>query len=232
MARVLTTKEIAATIDDIIKNAEKYICLFTFNITIGETYLSRLRNAAKRGVNITVVFGVDNGEPDLLKELHSIPGCEVYFKRYLHAKFYYNEKDLLVTSMNLSEASERNNYELGVHMNVKTSPDEFQKVKREAREIINDATLWTKLNQSMGNSSAKHRTDSKMDSPGKCVRCGKGIPYNPMKPLCVICYHEWSEWENEFYQENFCHNCGKEKAGISFAKPECPSCYRKSLVSF
>ncbi len=46
MAELLTTKEILASLDNIIKKAEKYICIFTYNIKIDPNYLTRLRNAS------------------------------------------------------------------------------------------------------------------------------------------------------------------------------------------
>lgn len=227
MAETLTTKEIAVALDNIIKRAEKYICIFTFNIKIDETYMSRLRNAAKRGVQIVVVFGVNNGKPEVLKSLQEISGCKVYFKEYLHAKFFYNEKQLLVGSMNLSEASEKNNYELSVLMSVADYPELFKKVKEEAREIIGDAIEWSKISVTNTNSTSISTTTSLASTTkGKCIRCAKTIGYNPGRPLCHNCYSEWSEWENEYYLESYCHHCGKEREGVSFAHPECKTCYK------
>lgn len=50
----------------------------------------------------------------MVKEVLNLPNATVYFKEYLDAEFYYNEKELLVGSMNLPEASAKNNFELGV----------------------------------------------------------------------------------------------------------------------
>ena len=226
MSKILTTKEIAVALDNIIRNAEKHICIFTFNLNIGETYLSRLRNASKRGVKIIVVFGVENGDKRILDSLLPIANCEVYFKPYLHAKFFYNEKELLIGSMNLSEASERNNYELAVLLNINENPEAILKVKREAREIVDDAIPWNEL-QKNGRSIPKR--DDATTSKGICIRCQTAIPFNPSKPLCDRCYTEWSEWENDYYQEQFCHKCGKERMGISKAFPECTPCYKQKF---
>jgi HKD family nuclease len=230
MADLLTTKEILAALDNIIKKAEKYICIFTFNIKIDPNYLARLRNASKRDIKITIVFGVDNGDDQLLQELLNMPNCTVYFKEYLHAKFYYNEKELLVGSMNLSEASAKNNFELGVLFKGDEYTTVIKKVKEEAKEIISEATKWTDLKKHNKPSDFIFASKSvpfvsKDKNKGSCIRCAMKIPFNPEKPLCVDCYHEWAEWENEYYLETYCHNCGKKKDDISFAKPECYSCY-------
>jgi phosphatidylserine/phosphatidylglycerophosphate/cardiolipin synthase-like enzyme len=235
MADLLTTKEILAALDNIIKKAEKYICIFTFNIKIDPNYLARLRNASKRGIQIKIVFGVDNGDNQILKELLEMPNCTVYFKEYLHAKFYYNEKELLVGSMNLSEASAKNNFELGVLFKGDEYLSVIKKVKEEAKEIISDATEWKDLQRrqprpEFGLVVKPSPSSSKSSGTGSCVRCSNQIKYNPEKPLCINCYHEWAEWENEDYIETFCHSCGKKKDDISFAKPECRSCYKASAA--
>ena len=236
MAELLTTKEILVSLDNIIKNAEKYICIFTFNIKIDETYLSRLRNASKRGVKINIVFGVDNGDPRVLEAVLAMENCTVYFKEYLHAKFFYNEKELLLGSMNLSEASAKNNYELAVLFKGEEYLNLIKKVKEEAKEIIADSTEWKALMSTKNRRSLKStevakpkvvdKAESKGKSKGTCIRCKKDIKLNPDKPLCTECYYDWAEWENEYYEEVFCHKCGLEKDNISFAKPECLKCYK------
>jgi hypothetical protein len=222
MAELLTTKEILVALDNIIKKAEKYICIFTYNIKIDQNYLSRLRNASKRNVTIIIVFGVDNGDPDVVEEVLNLPNTTVYFKEYLHAKFYYNEKELLVGSMNLSEASAKNNFELGVLFKDAEYQTAIKKVKEEANEIINDAVKFE-------GPKKQSPIVFPLSKKGACIRCAKAIEYNPTKPLCLRCYGEWSEWENEYYQEEFCHRCGQEKFGISFAFPQCNSCYKEFI---
>lgn len=231
MADLLTTKEILVALDNIIKKAEKYICIFTYNIKIDPNYLARLRNASKRDIKITIVFGVDNGDDQLIQDLLEMPNCQVYFKEYLHAKFYYNEKELLVGSMNLSEASAKNNFELGVLFKADEYSTIIKKVKEEAKEIISDAVLWKNIKRhqnSFGNQltyKPQNFKDNFKSNGGTCIRCGTSISFDTGKPLCKDCYYEWAEWENEFYIENFCHKCGKRKDEISFAKPQCYSCF-------
>lgn len=67
---------------------------------------------------------------------------------------------------------------------------------------------------------------AKAKNTAYCIRCKTSLPYNPDKPLCKTCYAEWAEYENEDYEEDYCHYCGKEK-DVSFAKPVCYSCYKQ-----
>ena len=227
MTELLTTKETLAVLERIIKTATSHIYVFTYNIKIDPNYLTRLRNAAKRGVKITIVFGVQNGDRDLINSILDIPGVKVYYKEYLHAKFFYNEKELLIGSMNLSEASAKNNFELSVVFTENDYQKFIKKVSEEAKEIIEDAILW-KATLTVNVDEIHRRSQSKR---GRCIRCSLDIRYNPSKPLCPSCYSEWSEWENEYYQEVFCHSCGLKRPDLSYAKPECIKCYRKDSPS-
>lgn len=232
MAQLQTTKEMLVALDHIIRNAEKFICIFTFNIQIDENFMARLRNAAKRGVNITVVFGVESGKPEVVNAIQALENCTVYFKPYLHAKFYYNEKALLVGSMNMSEASSIRNFELGVLFEGDSYKQVITKVKSEAREIINDAYKWEDRAQYVNSSrnqgsfaaepAAKYAANKK-DAPtksGHCIRCNSSIPFDISRPLCGGCYWEWQQWENEFYEENYDHLTGEKSQGATcFAKP-------------
>lgn len=217
MAEILTTKEIGVALERIIKTSERYICIFTYNIKIDETYLSRLRNAAKRGVEIIIVFGIDNGDSKVMESILSIPKVQVYFKQYLHAKFFYNEKELLIGSMNLSEASSKNNFEVGVLFANDEYKTAISNVKSEAKEIIDDAIRWNDIKRNTGVARSIKK--------GYCVRCALKVEHNPARPLCDACYSEWSDWENEYYEEDFCHTCGNQFDEISYAKPECAACY-------
>ncbi|MEX2232318.1 MAG: phospholipase D-like domain-containing protein [Cyclobacteriaceae bacterium] len=227
MAEILTSKEILGALDNIIKGADKFVCIFTFNVSIDQAYLSRLRNASKRGVKITVAFGVDNGNEEVINPLLEIPNTRVYFKRYLHAKFFYNEKELLIGSMNLSEVSGRNNFELGVLFKGIEYQEAIKKVKFEAKEIIDDSIEWSQLIKK-GQPKLLTKTEQRT---GMCIRCQEKIKFDPFNPLCPACLSVWSEWENSYYLESYCHGCGRPRDGISKALPQCKPCYNKFIAN-
>ena len=66
----------------------------------------------------------------------------------------------------------------------------------------------------------------KVNNAAYCIRCKSILPFNPERPLCKACYAEWAEYENEDYEEDYCHFCGREK-DVTFAKPVCYSCYKQ-----
>lgn len=227
MSELLKTKRIGYEIEDLISSAKKYICIFTYSLKIDNIYLERLKAANHRGVDIVLVFGVEPKNWNELPELLSLTRCRVYYKEFMHAKFYYNEETLIISSMNLSEVSEKKNYELGILFKKEKYPEIFEKIKTEAKDIVTNAFEIRPGMVLVGNSQ-NTATKKAAAKTGYCIRCGHKIPYNPGKPFCFGCYDEWAEWENEEYEENYCHCCKSNNEYVSFLKPECFSCYSKN----
>jgi hypothetical protein len=59
---------------------------------------------------------------------------------------------------------------------------------------------------------------------GFCIRCQAEIKCNPKAPYCYSCYKVWKKYENAFYQEKYCHICGKDNES-TMTKPACLDCY-------
>ena len=226
MAELLKTKRIGSELEELIFNAKKYIFIFSYSLKIDSIYMERLRAASNRGVDITFVFGVEPKETAVIKELNKIKGCRVFYKQFMHAKFYYNEETLIVASMNLSEVSEAKNYELGVLFKIDKNPDAFRKIEVEASQIISNADLWPGTKEiKKDNGLSLPFSNEDREPIGVCIRCGKKVSYNPHEPFCKGCHDKWLDWENDFHPEKFCHSCGKPGGGTSHARPECYSCY-------
>jgi len=101
------------------------------------------------------------------------------------------------------------------------NPDERKKLeqlndKDVFSEAVNEAKLMVYISE-------------KEDLNGYCIRCAKEIPYDLNRPLCLDCFRVWVQYEDHYYEERFCHTCG-ESVLTSKAKPQCHSCYRKSLI--
>lgn len=229
MPEILKTKRIGSELEELISEAKSFICIFTYSLIIDNIYMERLKAAGKRGVSINFVYGVEPKTDETLKALSEIPGCKVYYKQYLHAKFYYNESVLIIASMNLSEVSEKKNFELGVLFHIADHPEAFVKIRKEAKEIVESATLWEpkktvkKLSAviSTPNMNLKQKGGN-----GFCIRCKSYIDKDVEKPFCYNCFTEWAIWENPDYEENFCHTCGKKDGNLSLARPQCYTCYQ------
>jgi hypothetical protein len=113
MAKFLTTRGIIHNIEELIEKAQKEVFIVTPYIKFSSTLFDRVRRCSNKGINIIVIYGkaeLNDREEKLLKELN----CDIFYKENLHAKCYANEKEAIVTSLNLHSYSEAHNEEMGV----------------------------------------------------------------------------------------------------------------------
>lgn len=253
MAIFLTTRGTTSEIEKIINNASKGLVLMSPFLRIPSSLFQNLLAADKRGVNTTVIYGKKDLEADAQQQLRQLKNARVYFLGNLHAKCYFNEKSMVITSLNLYDFSEEHNREMGVLVTNEDDKELFNEALGEARRIISMASLQNLGRKNREQASSKPSEKTKTTSPsakdsigvtllrgfaeifseaaglkkGYCIRCGRKIPYNLDATYCNVCFSEWIRaGGNPFYIERHghCHTCGKS-ASISRTKPECNSCY-------
>jgi phosphatidylserine/phosphatidylglycerophosphate/cardiolipin synthase-like enzyme len=225
MAKILTTKGSAASLEDIIRKAEKELYLISFSFIISDAFMTCIRQATDRGVTIHVVYG-KSIKPENLKQLLEMKGVKIYRLDNLHAKIYSNEVKCIVGSMNLSEFSENNNTELGVHLSIQVDKNAFEEVVRHCIEIVTRATL-EKPQPSKSNTKGVEKrnvvqvnTSSNELHLGYCIRTGRRIPLNHEKPLSEEAFESWAVWEDDEYPEKFDHFTGEKSDGETcYARP-------------
>jgi len=121
MAAFVKDTEINLLLEDLIREAEELLVLFCPYFKLHDRLRDclRLRQNDPR-LRIIVVFGKNEEDPSksLNREdyafLKSFPHVDVAYEKRLHAKYYANEKQGLITSLNLHAHSHNNNIEAGV----------------------------------------------------------------------------------------------------------------------
>lgn len=220
MAEFLTRKATASAIEKIIKNAARELYLVSPYLQISDDYTNRLKNAASRGVTITIVCRKKTLSDAKKNQLSRIANTRVYDCENLHAKCYFNERSMVITFMNLYEYSENKNKEIGILIEASGTADD-QKLYAEARqEII--FFMEHKI---------KPMTPARRDHPvknGKCIRCATPRSVNPDYPYCGNCYAIWKKYKNANYPENYCNRCGRNYK-TSLNKPFCIHCHSLSM---
>ena len=156
----------------------------------------------------------------------------MYFLPNLHAKCYFNEDRMIITSMNMYEFSEKHNREMGVLLKAGEPgyADALREVDSiiaaaEARSVTSAPTYGRRLYQPTATFPARVSSHSHRHGHGVCIRCQASIPRNPWRPLCGACYEVWSAYQNPDYHEQWCHFCG-QPTDTSVNRPLCWSCYR------
>ena len=113
MANLHTTKGITYIIDEILKTGKEFVYIVSPYLKIEKQFEERFFEAIENGTKVILIYGKDKQQIDHInKSLKN--KIEIYYYENLHAKFYMNEKQVLITSMNLHSYSQANNRELGV----------------------------------------------------------------------------------------------------------------------
>lgn len=223
MAEFLTTSQTVASIENLISNAKGLLVFITPFVQISETLYQRMLDASSRGVSITFVYGKSDMKQDELNRLIEIPRIKVHFYENLHAKCYYNENKLIITSLNLYEYSSKNR-EMGVLVDKNQDKELYTNAINESASIIKHSSLINISKSPSHNFNPRQNTN--LSPSGVCIRCQTKIKLDGDRPLCSQCYNSWSQYMNIQYPENFCHGCGKQHLS-SMEKPFCYSCFRK-----
>ena len=225
MAEFLTTHGTSFHLENIIKEAKASLVLISPYFQLSKTLFERLKDADKRSVKITIVYGKDELKENQKALLSQFTNLTVYFFENLHAKCFFNEDSMVITSMNIYEFSEKNNREMGVLITKESDSGLFEKAFQEAQSIQNSAQALRPFSAIRTNSfgQTKQFSNNSKDD-GFCIRCGINKHYDLSRPLCLTCYEIWVQYQNQDYSEHYCHLCGKPTS-TSFAKPLCDSCF-------
>ncbi len=236
MIEFLETTGISAALTDLIKNSNEKLFLMSPYLQIADRLRLLIKERDSRKIDIRVVFRTDKLNAEEMSFLQELTSVQVLSCENLHAKCYLNENTAIITSMNLYQHSQQNNWEMGIKIEKNTEPELYKKISDEVMLIIQNSQKTPfsikKIEKETSVIPKKIPTGNKSSSAatingnGFCIRCGGDLKLNPEHPLCFNCYKSWEEYRNPQYQEKFCHVCGKESA-TTYEKPVCYSCYKK-----
>lgn len=153
MAQFLNRKDLVEWIPKLIETADKELIIISPYIQVSESIFYQLKLAEKRGVEITLIYKEGELSDKERKRFNEIDNLNLLFHTNLHSKCIYNEKYLLITSMNLYEFSQKHNREMGILLrrtdeesmgwnDYKSGQDDdsiFQDAIEEIQSIINSA---------------------------------------------------------------------------------------------
>lgn len=232
MAEFLTTNGTSYNIENIIIEAKTKLVLVSPYLQISKTFYERLKDASNKNVAIKIIYGKDELKPNERNSLAELKNVELFFFENLHAKCYFNESKMVITSMNMYEFSEKHNREMGVLINRNVDKDLFDKAVNETLSILQSSEQIAlrrtdrPIYQESKKQAEEKPTKYQKVIRGYCIRCENRIDYNPSKPYCSDCYSIWAQFENPDYHENVCHRCGQYET-TSMNKPMDYKCYHE-----
>jgi phosphatidylserine/phosphatidylglycerophosphate/cardiolipin synthase-like enzyme len=241
MVEFLDTNAASSELSKMISRSKEKLYLVSPYLQMSDKIKILIQQAEKESpdIDIKVLYrSGKNGEINdrdmdfLLKQLNN---ASIYSLDNLHAKCYLNEDSAIVTSMNLYQHSQENNWEMGIKIDKSNDPVLYADIAQHLSLLFGASKKYEKKLINFGGvANQTIRVSKKLKKAGKiaipnscfCIRCGKGINYDIDQPLCPTCFKSWSRYMDKSYQEKYCHYCGKVNK-TSFGKPLCIDCYKE-----
>jgi hypothetical protein len=256
MAEFLTTHATAYNIENIILNSKEKLVLVSPYLQISKTFMDRLNDADERGTKILVIYGKDELKPGESDQLNKLKHLTLLFCENLHAKCYFNEDTMVITSMNMYEFSEKTNREMGVLINRVSDANVYMNAVKEIQSIERaSSNPEDKIPQQHHQVTVKNApiiTTSKPNNSKQSVvnkkpefsifgEIGKALGLTEKQGYCIrggeqipfdvshpYCINHYKSWDKDLgHKEHYCHLCG-ERRQTSFDKPLCLSCFKKN----
>jgi hypothetical protein len=159
MAKFLNTALLSEWIPKLVNETERELVIIVPYIKTSEKMYNCLYEANKRGVETTLVYRENKLTDSEKAKFQSLDNLNLMHHPNVHTKCYFNEKYLIITSMNLYEYSEINNREMGVlfhrndlEKNFGSAADTEQVFKdaiNEIRAIINSSHFEKKSRETI-----------------------------------------------------------------------------------
>lgn len=216
--KFLKTHELSVELIQMIAEAKQYCYLVTPYVKLWPQLERALEDASKRGIFLTFIIREDSSNDGLIEKLNAQWGFEVVVVKDMHIKLYLNEKRALLSSMNLYDASQQRNLELGY------LSTQHKMMRKDVIEnyILKDSscTRWPgKFESSRETHLAKVKEAKQvLEKPGYCISCQKEIQLdgrpNAYYVQCGSCYYNDLESNAAAEYEasaavKFCHLCGE-----------------------
>jgi hypothetical protein len=256
MAKFLDGAGVQSALTDIIKKTDQELCILSPYLKIPIQTKNYLKSIDDHHRPMTIIYRSDfKLNEDDITFFNGLNNLELLHCENLHSKCYINEKEGLITSMNLHEHSQTHNWEMGIRFSKQDDQEIYDDVIAEIGHLGTQAKPYVPANTMVAEQRQKYKTehprkpvtrtvfkptvppnkglitkilDTVAGEAAYCIRCGKGMPrFDLQKPYCDKCFTSWARYKNPKYKEKYCHACGddKTKSVISFEKPTCKSCY-------
>lgn len=220
MAKFLNTTGISYHLEQLIEKSKEKLFLISPYLKINEKIKQILEDQNRMKIDIRIIYGKNELQPEENNWLKSMTSVRSSFCKDLHAKCYLNEKEAIITSMNLYEFSQVNNNEMGIYIQKEADPELYKEIFEEAQRLIriSDEIVFSVEKARIDNKATDKKQSKKSTmTMGYCIRTGVEIPFDVEKPFSYDAYKKWNEFGDVDYPEKFCHFSGEPSDGETTA---------------
>ncbi len=226
--KLLNTEQTLAKLLALINGAKKELTLVTpfVDLSDEDPIGHTIRAAMRRKVNVGLVMRLEPRSRPKAEVMDHIGeligrGLDVFIIRGLHAKLYWSESEVLVSSQNLYASTLGKTVEFGLWSN-----DPAAVVETETFYVNELKPLVLSVEEVFAQNGVEMDEELDPDDPnrpGHCIRCADEIPYNVGAPYCDKDYAVWARFKKPDFVDRWCHDCG-EKFEATKKQPLCVDC--------
>ena len=127
--KIVHPHKITGQLLDVILEAEKELVIVSpyVNLRYWQKPVAAIQQAVARGVKVDFYIRLDHENATSKEQVEKL-GITPILVENLHAKIYYNEKDGIITSMNLLHSSDSNSIEIGCQVETADELDELRRI--------------------------------------------------------------------------------------------------------
>ncbi len=142
MVQYLNTQGAYSEIENIVNRAEYKLVIMSPYIQINRTLLQKIFHACEhRSIDVSLMCRTSDISPEEMAAMNQIPRLEIFDLPNLHANCVYNEKALVMTSLNLFDYSQINNRDMGALITAQKDPGAFVAAVSETEYMMQLGTL-------------------------------------------------------------------------------------------
>lgn len=136
MAKFLNTTGISYHLEELIKNTTDRLILISPYLQFHHRIKDHITNLNIQKKDIRIIYRENKLQPEESNWLESQIGVRTSICNTLHAKCYINEKEAIVTSMNLYSFSQQNNDEMGILVSKENDAEIYRDIYKEAERLL------------------------------------------------------------------------------------------------
>lgn len=136
MAKFLNTTGVSYHLEELIKNTKDRLILISPYLQFHKRVKDHLEFLNGQKKDIRIIYKENKLQLEESNWLESQIGIRTSLCNSLHAKCYINEKEAIVTSMNLYSFSQQNNDEMGIHVTKENDSELYKDIHEEVMRLL------------------------------------------------------------------------------------------------
>jgi len=168
MAKFLNTTGVSYHLEELIKNTGDRLILISPYLQFHNRIKDHIHNLNIQKKDIRIVYRENKLQVEESNWLEEQIGVRTSILSSLHAKCYLNEKEAIVTSMNLYSFSQQNNDEMGILVKKSENPELYAEILNEAMRILTvSEEIRVSVKKVLKKPDFNKKTEIKTNSNGK-----------------------------------------------------------------